>query len=68
MPRPLGEIIHAAGALYILSCNPIALGILKTPKECGADIAVGEGQPLGMPPRLGRPVSRLHGRYVEAHA
>ena len=51
----LGEIIHAAGALYILSCNPIALGILKTPKECGADIAVGEGQPLGMPLGWGGP-------------
>ena len=51
----LGEIIHAAGALYILSCNPIALGILKTPKECGADIAVGECQPLGMPLGWGGP-------------
>lgn len=51
----LGKIIHAAGALYILSCNPIALGILKTPKECGADIAVGEGQPLGMPLGWGGP-------------
>jgi glycine dehydrogenase subunit 1 len=34
-------------ALVIVSCDPIALGILKTPGDCGVDVAVGEGQPLG---------------------
>src|SRR5205085_12144218 len=29
------------------SCDPLALALLKTPGECGADVAVGEGQPLG---------------------
>ena len=43
----IGEMVHAAGAMYIMGCNPIALAIMKTPKDCGADIAVGEGQPLG---------------------
>jgi len=51
----LGEITHEAGAKYIMSCNPIALAVMKTPAECGADIAVGEGQPLGMQLAFGGP-------------
>ena len=35
------------GALVIVACDPIALSVLKPPGECGADVAVGEGQPLG---------------------
>lgn len=35
------------GALVVAACDPIALGILKTPADCGVDVAVGEGQPLG---------------------
>ena len=44
------EAVHAVGAKLIMGCNPIALGLYKTPAELGADIAVGEGQPLGMSP------------------
>lgn len=51
----LGKLTHEAGAMYILGCNPIALAIMKTPAEQGADIAVGEGQPLGMPLSYGGP-------------
>ena len=71
----LGEIVHEAGAMYIMGCNPIALAIMKTPAECGADIAVGEGQPLGLPMSFGGPylgfmattarnMRRLPGRIV----
>ena len=49
------EAVHAVGAKLIMSCNPIALGLYKTPAELGADIAVGEGQPLGMPLSFGGP-------------
>ena len=51
----IGQAVHENGSLYILGCNPIALAITKTPRDCGADIAVGEGQPLGMPLSYGGP-------------
>ena len=51
----LGEIVHAAGAKFVMGVNPIALAIMKSPAECGADIAVGDGQPLGMPIAYGGP-------------
>ena len=51
----LGQLVHEAGAKFVMGVNPISLGILKTPAEQGADIAVGEGQPLGMPLSFGGP-------------
>ncbi len=38
---------RSAGALSICSCDPLAISVLKAPGECGVDVAVGEGQPLG---------------------
>ena len=71
----IAEAVHAAGALFVLGCNPIALGIMKSAREQGADIAVGEAQPLGMPLSYGGPylgymatttklMRRLPGRIV----
>lgn len=74
----LGKLVqfaHEKGALVAVAINPIALGILKTPGEFGADIVVGEGQPLGIPLSFGGPylglfatkkefVRKLSGRLV----
>jgi glycine dehydrogenase subunit 1 len=43
----LAATAKAAGALVVVSADPMTLGVLRPPGECGADIAVGEGQPLG---------------------
>ena len=71
---------HYAGALSVVSCDPIAAGMFRPPGDFGADIVTGEGQPLGIPPSYGGPYvglfatkqqyirqmpSRLSGRTVD---
>lgn len=51
----IAAMAHEVGAMLVMGCNPIALAVMKTPAECGADVAVGEGQPLGLPMGYGGP-------------
>jgi glycine dehydrogenase subunit 1 len=73
--RGLTEAAHRAGALAIACVDPISLALVAPPGEYGADIAVGEGQQLGLSPSYGGPhvgfiacrkelVRRLPGRLV----
>ncbi len=75
----LVERAHGAGALAVSCVDPISLALVSSPGEQGADIAVGEGQQLGLAPSYGGPhvgfiacrdelVRRLPGRLVgQAH-
>jgi len=51
----LADLVHSEGALLVEYCDPSALAVLKTPAEWGADIAVGDGQTLGIPLNFGGP-------------
>src|ERR1700693_255758 len=73
--RTLTERAHAAGALAVACVDPISLALLAPPGQYGADIAVGEGQQLGLSPSYGGPhvgfiscrkelVRRLPGRLI----
>jgi glycine dehydrogenase subunit 1 len=71
----VAELAHRRGALLIVACDPISLGLLKRPGDLGADVVVAEGQSLGTPLLYGGPylgiiacreqfVRRMPGRIV----
>jgi glycine dehydrogenase subunit 1 len=57
--RRIGELAHQKGALFIVGADPISLGLFASPGELGADIAIGEGQPLGNHMNYGGPLLGL---------
>src|SRR2546423_867344 len=76
-PQPISDLTHRSGALLIACVDPISLGLLAAPGDYGADLAVGDGQPLGLPLSFGGPylgfiackeplLRRMPGRLVGA--
>jgi glycine dehydrogenase subunit 1 len=71
----LGSLIRNHRAAYVAAVNPISLGVIRPPGDFGADIVVGDGQPLGLPLSYGGPyvgmfatceqhIRRMPGRVV----
>ena len=52
----IAQKCHSKGALVIVGVNPITLGVLRPPSTYGADVVVGDGQPLGLYPNFGGPL------------
>jgi glycine dehydrogenase subunit 1 len=52
----LSQVIRDAGAIVVAAVNPVALSLLKSPAEFGAELAVGEAQPFGVNPSWGGPL------------
>jgi glycine dehydrogenase len=54
-PRPVIERVHGAQGLVSMGCDPLALVLLRSPGELGADVAIGSAQRFGVPPGFGGP-------------
>lgn len=53
--KELEEVIHANKAMFVVSSNPLSLGVLTPPGKFGADIVAGDAQPFGIPTAFGGP-------------
>ena len=53
--QQIADVVHANGAMLVVSADPVALGILTPPGAYGADIVTGEGHSLALPPAFGGP-------------
>ena len=54
--KAAAEIAHDKGALFVVGVDPVSLGVVKPPADYGADITIGEGQPLGNAMSFGGPL------------
>ncbi|MEW6523104.1 MAG: aminomethyl-transferring glycine dehydrogenase subunit GcvPA [Bacillota bacterium] len=75
--QSIGNLARQHGALFVVAVDPLSLGVLRPPASYGADMVVGEGQPLGVPMSFGGPylgffavteklMRRIPGRVVGA--
>ncbi|WP_145150145.1 aminomethyl-transferring glycine dehydrogenase subunit GcvPA [Paenibacillus xylanexedens] len=68
--KQAADLVHAHKGLLVVSANPLSLGLLEAPGKLGADIVVGDAQPLGIAASLGGPtcgyfaVSQPHMRRI----
>ena len=53
--QPVADLIHEYKGLFIVAADPVALPLLRSPGDAGADIVVGEGQSMGIPMSYGGP-------------
>lgn len=53
--KDIEPIAHKGKSMFIVSANPLALGLLTPPGALGADIVVGDAQPFGIPAAFGGP-------------
>ncbi|WP_093072430.1 aminomethyl-transferring glycine dehydrogenase subunit GcvPA [Salisediminibacterium halotolerans] len=53
--QSIEEIVHNEKAMFVVSSNPMSLGVLQAPGHLGADVVVGDAQPFGIPSQLGGP-------------
>lgn len=53
--KELEEIIHEHKSMFVVSSNPLSLGVLTPPGKFGADIVIGDAQPFGIPTAFGGP-------------
>src|SRR5438270_7550805 len=76
-PQAVSDLTHHSGALLIACVDPVSLGLIAAPGDYAADLAVGDGQPLGIPLSFGGPyvgfiackealMRRMPGRLVGA--
>jgi glycine dehydrogenase subunit 1 len=66
-PREIAKIAHDVGSLFVVGVEPTSLGIIKPPGQYGADIVIGEGQPLGNYINYGGPLLGIFACKHEPH-